>query len=74
VSSRKLQLKCWLSSLLGVKFVLITVPAFQLSDAALKSVYEIYAEQLRDPFYAAEMPIRNENFDKRIVGVIKSFG
>jgi hypothetical protein len=63
-----------LSGLLGVKFVLITVPAFQLSDTALKSIYEIYAEQLRDPFYAAEMPIRNENFDKRIVGVIKSFG
>lgn len=54
--------------------MLITVPGFQLSDPALKLVYEIYAEQLRDPFYAAEMPIRSETFDKRILAVIKSYG
>ncbi|CAD6574166.1 MAG: hypothetical protein CYPHOPRED_005307 [Cyphobasidiales sp. Tagirdzhanova-0007] len=49
----------------GVKFVLVTVPGYQAADSALRSVYEVYAEQLRDPFYAAEMPISSETFDKK---------
>lgn len=56
----------------GVKFVLIVTPSNTTSDQALKAVYEAYAEQLRDPFYASEMPIRNESFDKKISGIVKA--
>lgn len=60
-------------TLTGVKFVLMTLPGYAQSDNALRSIYEVYAEQLRDPFYAAEMPIRSENFDKRIASTIKTY-
>lgn len=56
----------------GVKFVLVVSPSNTTADNALKAVYETYAEQLRDPFYAAEMPIRNENFDKKVAAIIKA--
>lgn len=56
----------------GVKFVLITTPGNTTADNALRAVYEAYAEQLRDPFYAAEMPIRNATFDKRVSGIVKA--
>ena len=59
--------------LAGVKFVLITVPTYQTADSALRGVYEVYAEQLRDPFYAAEMPIRSETFDKKVSSVIRGW-
>ena len=58
--------------LAGVKFVLIVSPTNATSDNALRAIYEAYAEQLRDPFYASDMPIRNENFDKKIAGIIKA--
>jgi hypothetical protein len=56
----------------GVKFVLVVTPSNTTSDNVLKAVYEAYAEQLRDPFYASEMPIRNETFDKKITAIVKA--
>lgn len=53
--------------------MVISLPNYQAADQALRGVYEVYAEQLRDPFYAAEMPIRNESFDKKVANVIKSW-
>lgn len=62
-----------MSAYSGVKFVLITLPQFQLADTALRATYEIYAGHLQDPFYAAEMPIRSETFDKKVEKVMKTW-
>jgi len=57
----------------GVKFVLVSVPGCQSADPALRGIYEVYADNLRDPFYASEMPIRSESFDKKVAAVVKNW-
>ena len=54
----------------GTKFILFTTPSHPAPDQLLRKVYECYADQLKDPFYTTEMPIRSELFDKRMAAVI----
>lgn len=52
-------------TLTGTKFVLFTSPSHPSPPKLLSRIYEVYADLLKDPFYTAENPIRNETFDKR---------
>ncbi|KAI5476228.1 TRAPP complex subunit Trs23 [Pseudohyphozyma bogoriensis] len=55
----------------GTKFVLLTTPSHPSPDVILRKVYETYADHLKDPFYASEMPIRSEKFETKLAGVMK---
>ncbi|CEQ39874.1 SPOSA6832_01421 [Sporobolomyces salmonicolor] len=55
----------------GIKFVLLTTPSHPHPDQVLQRVYETYADQLKDPFYTVEMPIRSEAFDDKMSAAIR---
>ncbi|TNY23655.1 Sybindin-like protein [Rhodotorula diobovata] len=55
----------------GIKFVLLTTPSHPSPDAVLRRVYETYADQLKDPFYTVEMPIRSEAFDSKMAVAVR---
>ncbi|KAL8839993.1 MAG: hypothetical protein Q9170_001535 [Blastenia crenularia] len=51
----------------GVKFLLFTEPHQPNCDAIVGKVYEFYADYvMKNPFYALEMPVRCEEFDRRL--------
>ncbi|GAA5932946.1 TRAPP subunit TRS23 [Sporobolomyces koalae] len=56
----------------GIKFVLLTTPSHPNPEAVLKRVYECYADQLKDPFYTVEMPIRSEPFDLKMTNAVQA--
>ncbi|KAI8813377.1 Sybindin-like protein [Cladochytrium replicatum] len=56
----------------GTKFLLAADPNHQNVDAALRRVYEVYADYvMKNPFYTPEMPIRAELFDMGLQRLIK---
>ncbi|GAA5887783.1 hypothetical protein JCM16303_002329 [Sporobolomyces ruberrimus] len=55
----------------GIKFVLLTTPSHPNPASVLKRVYECYADQLKDPFYTVEMPIRSEQFDQKMAAAVR---
>ncbi|GAA5830266.1 hypothetical protein JCM3766R1_002847 [Sporobolomyces carnicolor] len=55
----------------GIKFVLLTTPSHPNPGVVLKRVYECYADQLKDPFYTVEMPIRSEQFDQKMAAAVR---
>jgi len=58
-------------ALAGIKFVLLTTPSHPAPDTVLKRIYETYADQLKDPFYTVEMPIRSEAFDHKMAVAVR---
>ncbi|KAI4200574.1 MAG: hypothetical protein LQ350_003821 [Teloschistes chrysophthalmus] len=51
----------------GVKFLLFTEPQQPNCDAIVGKLYELYADYvMKNPFYALEMPVRCEEFDRRL--------
>lgn len=60
-----------LQTLTGIKFIVITEPGLSSVDLLLKKIYELYADYaLKNPFYALEMPIRCELFDKKLQALL----
>lgn len=55
----------------GTKFVLLTTPSHASPESVLRRVYETYADQLKDPFYQPENPIRSAVFDQKMAAVVK---
>ncbi|GAA5831637.1 hypothetical protein JCM5353_000986 [Sporobolomyces roseus] len=55
----------------GIKFVLLTTPSHPNPALVLKRVYECYADQLKDPFYTTEMPIRSESFEEKMAVAVR---
>ncbi|KAI4138636.1 MAG: hypothetical protein LQ341_004579 [Variospora aurantia] len=51
----------------GMKFLLFTEPHQPNCDTIVGKVYEFYADYvMKNPFYALEMPVRCEEFDRRL--------
>ncbi|KAI4089079.1 MAG: hypothetical protein LQ344_005650 [Seirophora lacunosa] len=51
----------------GVKFLLFTEPHQPNCDTIVAKIYEFYADYvMKNPFYALEMPVRCEEFDRRL--------
>ncbi|GAA5951886.1 hypothetical protein JCM3765_003146 [Sporobolomyces pararoseus] len=50
----------------GIKFVLLTTPSHPNPHQVLKKIYQCYSDQLKDPFYTVEMPIRSQSFDQKM--------
>ncbi|GAA6029420.1 hypothetical protein JCM8097_003669 [Rhodosporidiobolus ruineniae] len=55
----------------GVKFVLLTTPSHPSPQTVLKRCYETYADELKNPFYTIEMPIRSETFDGKMAAAVR---
>jgi len=51
--------------------VLLTTPSHASPESVLRKVYETYADQLKDPFYQIENPIRSIVFDQKMAAVVK---
>ncbi|XP_063700720.1 trafficking protein particle complex subunit 4 [Culicoides brevitarsis] len=58
-------------TLTGVKFIIVT-KTFQIGiDLLLRKIYELYSDYvLKNPFYALEMPIRCELFEKNLKEIL----
>ena len=55
-----------------MKFLLFTEPQQPNCDAIVGKVYEFYADfVMKNPFYSLEMPVRCEEFDRRLGGWIR---
>ncbi|KAG0147096.1 hypothetical protein CROQUDRAFT_722521 [Cronartium quercuum f. sp. fusiforme G11] len=61
-----------LQTLTGIKLLIFTSPSHPSPNKLLKKVYEAYGNLLKDPFYTAENPIRNESFDARCLEICTS--
>ncbi|MBW0478670.1 hypothetical protein O181_018385 [Austropuccinia psidii MF-1] len=64
VEAETFKISCF-QTLTGTKFIIFTSPSHSSPSKLLAKIYEVYADLLKDPFYTAENPIRNENFDRR---------
>ena len=74
LETENFRLQCF-QTLTGTKFLLFTEPQQANADAILRRVYELYADYvMKNPFYAVEMPVRCEGFDRRIGGAVRGVG
>ncbi|KAK9480722.1 Sybindin-like protein [Lipomyces japonicus] len=71
LETEKFRLQCF-QTLTGIKFLLISEPRQQNTDAILRRVYELYADYVvKNPFYEIEMPVRCEQFDRHLATYIR---
>jgi trafficking protein particle complex subunit 4 len=57
----------------GTKFLLFTEPQQPNVEVVIRKVYEIFADYvLKNPFYALEMPVRCEGFDRQLGAYLRA--
>ncbi|KAJ8100416.1 Sybindin-like protein [Lipomyces tetrasporus] len=71
LETEKFRLQCF-QTLTGTKFLLISEPRQQNTDAILRRIYELYSDYvIKNPFYQIEMPVRCELFDRHLATYIR---
>ncbi|KAI5865026.1 Sybindin-like protein [Durotheca rogersii] len=71
LESENFRLQCF-TTLTGTKFLLFTDTLQANVDVAMRRVYDLYADYvMKNPFYQLEMPVRCENFDRKLNSYIR---
>lgn len=71
LESENFRMQCF-TTLTGTKFLLFTDTTQITADAAIRRIYDLYADYvMKNPFYQLEMPIRCEIFDRKLNSYIR---
>ena len=70
LESSRFRLTCFQTPT-GVKFLLFTSPEQPNTETVVQRCYEIYADFVtKNPFYALEMPVRVEKFERALAAYL----
>ncbi|GAO16117.1 hypothetical protein UVI_02040120 [Ustilaginoidea virens] len=71
LETENFRLQCF-NTLTGTKFLLFTDSTQANVDVTIKRMYDLYSDYvMKNPFYALEMPIRCDIFDRKLSSYIR---
>jgi len=73
LDSDTFRLQCF-NTMTGTKFLIFTEPGanYAIVEAYLRRIYDLYADYvMKNPFYALEMPIRCDMFDRKLASYVR---
>mgnify|MGYP005853760363 CR=1 FL=1 len=65
-----MELRCF-QTRTGIKFVVTAEPGTPDMDVALKEIYVLYSDAVKDPFYDLDQPIQSQLFVQAVDALVE---